>query len=286
MNVLITGAAGGFGRAAANECARLGYRLFLTDLNEAGLICLKQGLERQFDADVVIKACDLTDPVSVDEMLRSIDHHGIRFDMLLNIAGLDHEGTFMSRSAEQLAEIIALNNAATIRITHAILQRERGRQPGIGSGKEVNTVRPFTIVFMSSLASMFPMPVKATYAASKRFILDIALALRCELRDQGVKVMTVCPGGMVTTREAAEAIDAQGFWGGITTSPLEIVARRMIHYALAGKAVYIPGVFNSCLAVLGKHLPAGLVASVVYRRWSAAAGKRDPLRIVCHDTLS
>ena len=257
MNVIITGAAGGFGRAAANECARLGYNLFLTDLNERGLMCLKQGLERRFGATVAIRACDLTEPASVDTMFAFIDSRGIRFDMLLNIAGLDHEGTFTSRSCEQLAAIVALNDVATVRVTHSILQR---RRPG----------RAFTIVFMSSLASMFPMPVKATYAASKRFILDLAFALRHELKEQRVSVMTVCPGGMVTTQEAVDAIRAQGFWGDVTTSPLEIVARRMVRRAVAGKGIYIPGAFNRFLALLGKIMPRALVATVVFRRWRAA----------------
>ena len=89
MNVIITGAAGGFGR--------------------------------RFGATVVIRACDLTEPASVDTMFAFIDSCGIRFDMLLNIAGLDHEGTFTSRSCEQLAAIVALNDVATVRVTHSIL---------------------------------------------------------------------------------------------------------------------------------------------------------------------
>ena len=48
MNVLITGASGGLGRAIAAECASRGYNLFLTDINEEGLKLLRSGLERQY----------------------------------------------------------------------------------------------------------------------------------------------------------------------------------------------------------------------------------------------
>ena len=48
MNVLITGAAGGLGRAMAVECAGRGYNLFLTDLNGGSLRLIKEGLERRF----------------------------------------------------------------------------------------------------------------------------------------------------------------------------------------------------------------------------------------------
>src|SRR5690554_5984635 len=125
MNVMITGAAGGLGRALANECASRGYNLFLTDVNEDGLFHIKRGLERQFNVTVTTKSCDLTDAESVDKMLDIIDKYKIRFDMLLNVAGLDFEGEFMGRDREKLIKIIMLNDAATLRITHAVLKRRR-----------------------------------------------------------------------------------------------------------------------------------------------------------------
>lgn len=85
------------------------------------------------------------------------------------------------------------------------------------------------------------MPLKATYAASKRFLLDFAAALRQELRRENVNVLALCPAGMVTTEKTAAAIRAQGVWGAVTTNPLEVVARKTLDRALAGKAVYIPG---------------------------------------------
>ena len=159
MNVFITGAAGGLGRAMAVECGKRGYNLFLTDVNEDGLRQMQTGLERRFDIAVTAKACDLTDSSSVDELLKTADAFGLRFDMLLNIAGVDFEGGFITREREQIVKIVMLNDAATLRITHAILSRRRPN-------------KRFAIVFVSSLASLFPMPLKATYAASKRFILQ------------------------------------------------------------------------------------------------------------------
>jgi len=260
MNVLITGAAGGLGRALANECGRRGYNLFLTDVNAEGLLCIQRGLERQFGVTVTAKACDLTSAESVDKMLSVIDTNHIRFDMLLNIAGVDFEGGFMGREREKVVRIITLNDAAALRITHAVLER---RRPG----------GHFTAVFVSSLASMFPMPLKATYAASKRFLLDFALSLRQELKDQDANVLALCPGGMVTTPEAMRGIAAQGFWGDVTTNPMEVVARKTLDRALSGKATYIPGGLNCTLSLLGKLIPRKWIAAVVYRRWNYAQNK-------------
>lgn len=260
MNVLITGASGGLGRAMAVECGKRGYNLFLTDVNEDGLRRVQTGLERQFGVTVAVKACDLTDSASVDELLSVIDERGIRFDMLLNIAGMDAEGGFLSRERERVVKIVALNDAGTLRITHAILERRRPEAH-------------FTAVFVSSLASMFPMPLKATYAASKRFLLDFATSLRQELKDRDANVLVLCPAGMVTTPKCIEAIAAQGFWGDVTTNPLEIVARKTLDRALAGKAVYIPGGLNRALSALGGLLPRAWVAEIVYWRWNRAQRK-------------
>lgn len=260
MNVMITGASGGLGRALANECARRGYQLFLTDLNEQGLKSLQTGLERQFDTTVSISACDLTSDACVDALLEKLDAGGIRFDMLLNVAGMDFEGGFLERERHEIIRIISLNNEATLRITHAVLNRRREN-------------RPFYLLFTSSLASMYPMPLKATYAASKRFLLDIAIALREELRDKDVNVLALCPSGLATTKEAMRKISNQGFWGGATTFPVEILATQTIQRLERKGGVYIPGFLNRTLSVFGKLLPRSVIAAAINRRWNKARSK-------------
>ena len=260
MNVFITGAAGGLGRTLANECARRGWNLFLTDINAEGLTQIQAGIGRQFGVKVRVHASDLTREQSVNDMMRRIDEQDIVFDMLLNVAGIDFEGGFLKRGRETITKIVSLNDEATLRITHAGLERRR-------EGAR------FTVLFISSLASMFPMPLKATYAASKRFLFDFSLALRQELREQDVSVTVLCPGGLATTNEAMSGIAAQGFWGNATTNRLEQVARTAIDKSLAGKAVYIPGMLNKTLALLGKIVPRSLVTAVVYNRFSGAQQK-------------
>ncbi len=256
MNVMITGAAGGLGRAIAVECGSRGYDLFLTDIAPNGLESIELGIKRQFGVNVITHACDLTHASAVDIMLADIDRMGLAFDMLINVAGIDFEGGFLTQDREASVKIISLNDAATLRITHAMLGRR-------------NKVR-FTVVFVSSLASMFPMPLKAEYAASKPFLLDFATALRQELKADSVNVLTLCPAGMETTPKATKKIAAQGFWGDVTTNALESVARRTVDRALRGRTLYVPGVFNRLLAGLGRLVPRSLAAAVVYRRRSDA----------------
>ena len=258
MMVLITGAAGGLGRAMASECARRGYALLLTDINEARLKGIQRGIERAYGTEVHAKACDLTNAQSVAALFKYVDESGIHLDMLLNVAGIDFEGGFSSVESGCIDRIIQLNIAAVLRVTHAALKRRRGR---------------FYIVNVSSLASINPIPLKATYAASKRFLLDFSIALGEELKSEGVNVMALCPGGLATTNEALSGIAAQGFWGNVTTNALERVARRTISRVLAGRRVYIPGIANTVLNAAGKFVPRTWTAKMLYKRWHNAQGK-------------
>lgn len=257
MYVLITGAAGGLGRAFANECARRGYDLFLTDVNGEGLLSISRGIACRYPVRVLTRRCDLTNDAEVESLFAFARENGVCFGMLLNIAGIDFEGGFRERSAEALVKIVQINVEATLRITHKVLDH---RAEG----------EPLYLVFVSSLASFYPMPLKATYAASKSFLREFACALGEELRPLGVRILTLCPGGLPTTDEALNGIMAQGFWGGVTTNPLETVTRRTVSRVLKGRALYIPGLVNRTFRFLGAIVPKQLVARLLYARWQSA----------------
>ncbi len=262
MMVLVTGASGGLGRAMAVECARRGYDLLLTDIADAPLLQIKQGIERQFEVTVITKACDLTNDDELGAFFKFIDDEQIGLDMLLNVAGIDYEGGFLSQPSANLTRIVQVNIEATLKVTHAALSRRRREER-------------FTIVIVSSMASQYPIPLKATYAASKRFLLDFSIALAQELKHEKVNVLALCPGGLLTTREALLGIAAQGIWGDLTTNDLGDVARKTISAALRGKRVYIPGCVNGILRLLGRMVPNTLIARLLYKRWQNAQGRWD-----------
>lgn len=250
----------------AMDCARRGYNLFLTDMNEDLLDAISVGIRRKYDVDVQSMACDLTDSKAVNDMLSKAQQRGIFFDMLLNVAGIDCEGGFTERTAFEIKTMIGINIEATINLTHEMLDR-RCESVQIEQ-------KPIYIVFVSSLASLYPMPLKACYAASKRFLYDFAYALGRELEPQGVYVTTLCPGGLATNEESIEAIAAQGFWGTLTTNAVEKIARRTISKVLRGKRTYIPGIINCTLGMASKLLPRALIAWTIQRRWQKARLQR------------
>lgn len=257
----ITGAAGGLGKAFAVECASRGWDLFLTDLPSARLDDLAAGLRRAYGVRVITHGCDLTDPASRELLFDTIQAESLHFWALFNVAGIDFEGPFCEQTRRQICTVIRLNIEGTLDMTHTLLQHRAPRSP-------------FRIINVASLAAFAPMPAKATYAASKRFLLDFSLALREEVRGMGATVTVLCPAGLPTTPDCIEAIAAQGWMGIITTQDIGRVADETINAALRGSPVVIPGAANHLLKVLSGLVPARLAAGLVGSRWNSARRKR------------
>jgi uncharacterized protein len=252
--VLITGAAGGVGKAFAAECASRGWNLFLTDVRANALVPLAAGLTRLFDVEVCAFACDLMDPEGREALWCEVERAGLDVSFLINVAGTEYPGPFVERSAVELRTILRLNIEAAVEMTHQALRRRREGQP-------------LHILNVSSLAGLYPMPVKAVYAASKRFLIDFSLAVRQEVRAQGVTVTVVCPSGMPTTPRAIHGLEAQGLLGQAAMLNVGDVAAGAIDAALSGKARYIPGLFNQILGLIAPLVPPSLAAAWIWKRW-------------------
>jgi short-subunit dehydrogenase len=255
--VCISGATGGLGKAFAAECASRGWNLFLTDLASSPLPCLASGISRLYNVDVQYNYCDLTNPSERDGFWESIQEAGLQFHMLIYVAGVDFEGLFKERSQRELRTIVRLNIEATLEMTHHVLSY---RDP----------CRALRIINVSSLASFYPMPVKAAYAASKRFLLDVSLALHQELRSDNVSVTALCPAGLPTTSNIITKIEAQGFMGQVTTMNVGNVAKHTIDQALRGHPIVVPGLLNQILRFCGALVPPVTLAGMLKKRWLKA----------------
>ena len=259
--VFITGATGGLGKAFAVECAKRGWDLYLTDLNLDRLKTLSEGLERTYGVDIIFKSGDLMDATSRQELFQDVSAAGYKFQGLINVAGLDVEGIFQQRTREELRGIVRLNVEGTLEVTHCLLDR-------------MDPMGPFWIVTVSSLAAFFPIPVKATYAASKRFLLDFSLALRDEVKSRGATITVLCPAGLPTTFQAIEGIEAQGLIGQLTTRNVGHVARLTINQALKGRTIVVPGLINQFMRWAGSLIPPVVLSGLLGRRWRTASQNR------------
>ena len=254
---LITGASGGLGGAFALQAARRGLHLILVDLPGTGLADVGLRLGRAYRVQAHGFEMDLADPEARGRLCSWISSNSVDLALLVNNAGTGSHAGFEDSSLDRLAGIIDVNIKATMALTHLLLPELR-KQEGAA------------VINVASLAAFYPMPAMAVYAASKSFILNFTLALRAELRDSAVRVSALCPAGMVTNRDTADQVKAQGFFGRITTWLPENVAEMAIRQALRGKAVIIPGLANRVIRLLGEAVPRRLVVNVIGKRWRSA----------------
>ncbi|MDR3552163.1 MAG: SDR family NAD(P)-dependent oxidoreductase [Clostridia bacterium] len=259
--VFISGAVGGFGRAVAAECASRDYALFLTDLDGERLTVLAGALSRAYHVRVETAACDMARAESRSALFERLAAQECRFWMVINVAGMAYEGPFLERTRGEITNIVRVNVESTLDVTRALLDlRDRTK-----------TCR---IINVCSMAGFYPMPVMATYAATKRLLINISIALADELAACGVTVTALCPAGMPTNEDSCRAIEAQGFLGRITTQNVSSIAARTIDLALRGRRIFIPGKFNRFLHCAGTLVPPVVISKLVGSRWRSAQARR------------
>ena len=269
--LLITGSLGGLGSAFALECAQRGYDLVLSDLPPVGERYARY-LQDTYGVAVAYLPCDLMNPEARKVFYQELADLDFAFWGVINVAGLDHEGSFLERNSDQLVQIVRLNIESTLDTTHNLLQLRDQEQT-------------FRVINVASMASFYPMPYKATYAASKRFLVDLSMALHEEIREFG-SVTVLCPAGMPTTDAAMRAIFSQGFWGKVTAMNPDEVARITLRKALRGRRMVVPGWINQWIVALSSLVPRRMKMKAVEKRWEISRNhpmRKDPCQLALQE---
>jgi uncharacterized protein len=254
---MITGASGGLGGAFALEAARRGWNLVLVDLPGTGLEDVGRRLGRAYRIDARCFALDIADASARESIRDWVEDTGVPLGLLVNNAGSGCHASFGASPLGTLAGIVSVNVQATVQLTHLLLPAlRRQARPGI--------------INVASLAAFYPMPAMAVYAASKSFILNFSLALRAELRGEGIRVSALCPAGMLTNRDTVDQVRAQGLLGRLTTWRPEEVVVVALRQAARGKPVIIPGLLNRVIRLVGSAVPRSLVVHCIGKRWREA----------------
>jgi 3-hydroxy acid dehydrogenase/malonic semialdehyde reductase len=187
--VLLTGAAGGLGRAIARAVVEAGRRVVLVDRNEDSL--------NRFAAELGAMAhpvlLDITDHAAVDRLLDQVPEAFRPIDVLVNNAGHDIGGRtrFDQGSPDDWTDIIRTNLIGTMRVTRAVLPAMVARNAG-------------HIVNISSINAVRIVPDMAAYSASKAGIRMFTETIRGELSETAIRVNEILPGltrtGIIVTR--------------------------------------------------------------------------------------
>jgi short-subunit dehydrogenase len=185
-HALITGASSGIGAALARELAPHGARLLLTARREERLTSLADQLHAAHPDSPrpLIVAGDLTDASTRARLVQVIGREWSRLDLLINNAGAGAVGPFADASEQRLRAIMEVNFFAPAELTRCCLPFLR------------HADRP-AIVHVGSVLGHVAVPKKSEYCASKFALRGLNDAVRCELYDEGIRVIWIAPN---TTR--------------------------------------------------------------------------------------
>jgi len=229
---LVTGASAGIGVALAEELVLGGTNLVLTARRKDRLEALARRLSPTYKIQTEILPADLTDPSAPEKIFAFTHDKGIEIDLLINNAGFGKYGEFPGVEKQRLLDMVQVNCAAVVHLTHLFLQGMMARRRG-------------DILILASTASFQAVPYISTYAATKAFDLLFAEGLAEEMKPYGIRVCALCPGS--TESEFHTVAGQAKFIHRAETA--QKVARTGLRALAAGKSYVISGLGN----YLGAH---------------------------------
>ena len=244
---LITGATKGIGLAFASELARSGTRLVIVARGEELLLSVAERLREEGAKDVVPLVCDLSKEGSAKWLWEECGRRGLEVDLLVNNAGMFAYCDQMKMEQERVDRMLQLHVVA---ITE-LCRRFGGGMAERGVGAIVN---------LSSYAANMAWPGLAVYSATKGYIDMYTRALAYEMRESGVRVLSVMPAGVATDlyglprKWQHRALRLGVLWSA------ERVARGSLRALYRGRRSYVPGVVNRVMLPLVRHLPKWLIS--------------------------
>ena len=218
LTVLITGAAGGFGRSAARLFAEEGARLVLADFHAERMEALAKALEDD-GFDVAWLAGSVAEPehcrATVDLALERFG----RLDVAINNAGIAHTP---ARTADlDLAEAFACVEVDLLGVIYGMKY-----QLGAMNAAFESDGRGGSVLNVASLAGLVGAPLSTAYAAAKHGVVGATKTAALEYARRGIRVNALCPS-FARTAMVEDVLLAEGDAGAETHLVRGIPMRRM-----------------------------------------------------------
>lgn len=193
---VVTGGAGGIGRATSLALAAAGAEVIVADISSSGAAVTRAEIvERGGTAQAV--ACDVTDEASVEKLFNAAEPG--RLDILVNTAGVALGGDALAATTTDWDLTLDVNLRGTWLCSRAFMARALdGDRP---------TDRDAVIVNTSSTNAFLAETDSAAYTASKGAVSALTRSMALDFARRGVRVNCVCPG-IIATPLTARAFDA------------------------------------------------------------------------------
>jgi NAD(P)-dependent dehydrogenase (short-subunit alcohol dehydrogenase family) len=190
--IMVTGAGSGIGRATAVECAKMGARLILVDINHDGLEETRSVLESP-EKEHLAYTVDLSDETAIADMVKDLPV----VDGCSHNAGITNLVPVQFISTEEIERIHRVNFIAPVLLTKYLVKK-----------KKLN--RPSSIVFTASAGGVFCASVgNAIYASSKCAVDAYMRTAALELAVKGIRCNSVNPGMVETALISRGQVSAE-----------------------------------------------------------------------------
>lgn len=199
-SIIVTGAAGGFGRVVSQKAAAMGASMTCIDVDAAGLGASVEEINASNGKAIAVTA-DVTDLAAMKQAAaQAVDAFG-RIDVMINNAGVMPLGLYSDHEAAAGAwhRCIDINVKGVLNGTIAVYDQMMGQ----GEGQVIN---------LSSIYGNFPVIGAAVYGASKSAVNFLSESLRVEARGK-IKVTIVKPTGVPGTNLGSGVVNPEAVVG-------------------------------------------------------------------------
>lgn len=188
---LVTGAAGGIGRATALRLAQEGARVLAVDLLADGLAETAR-LAQSLSSVLETLVCDVAADAGPSEAMDACIARFTGLDFLINNAGIGGANTVESTSDEELDRFLSVNIRSVFRLSRAalpVLPRPGGR-----------------IVNITSVFGLVGFPGSSAYGVAKAGVAQLTRQMAADYAPQGILVNAIAPG-VIRTRLTERRIE-------------------------------------------------------------------------------
>lgn len=186
MNIVITGASKGMGKAMAKKFASAKNNIFICSRNKKELADTANELSKNSGTTVKYFATDLSDKNDVVKFTKWISDQNIQIDILINNAGQFIPGSIYNEEEGTLEKMININLFSAYHLTRALLPAMMKKKSG-------------HIFNICSIAALKAYGNGGSYSISKYALMGFSKNLREEMKPYNIKVTAVYPGAVYTS---------------------------------------------------------------------------------------
>ncbi len=197
--IIITGASSGIGEALAQVFAAQGSHIVLAARSIDKLKGTAAALASRYNIKTLAVAADVSKQEDCKNLVAQTIVTFNRIDVLINNAGITMRALFEDLELEVIERLMSVNFMGAVYCTRFALPHLLHSQ---GS-----------IVGISSIAGYRGLPARTGYSASKFALQGFLEALRPEVMDRGVNVLTICPGYTASNIRKAALVSDGSFQG-------------------------------------------------------------------------